>query len=105
MHLLELARGVFDAEKHVDPVEERYKAEAELTKPLQQPKTAEPPATVERIVAGADATLQIVRFADCQSTTAGESKSQTPLCKTLLKCGSPRLPDCGAVFHTATAGA
>ena len=20
-------------------------------------------------------------------------------------CGSPRLPDCGAVFHTATAGA
>jgi len=22
-----------------------------------------------------------------------------------LLCGSPRLPDCGAVFHTATAGA
>jgi hypothetical protein len=23
----------------------------------------------------------------------------------LKECGSPRLPDCGAVFHTATAGA
>jgi arylsulfatase A-like enzyme len=24
---------------------------------------------------------------------------------TIADCGSPRLPDCGAVFHTATAGA
>lgn len=83
--LLELARDVVEAEKKVDPVEERDKAKAALTELFQQVKTDQTPVIVERIVTDIDEIVRLVRFPGWQQTTAGEREVQKALRKTLLK--------------------
>jgi hypothetical protein len=60
--LLELARDVLEAEKHVDPIEEQDKSKAALTELFQQVKNADTAVIVERIVADIDDIVQVVRF-------------------------------------------
>jgi len=83
--LLELARDVLEAEKHVDPVDEQDKAKAALTDLFQQVKTEDTPVIVERIVADIDEIVRLVRFPGWQQTSAGEREVQKALRKTLLK--------------------
>jgi type I restriction enzyme, R subunit len=83
--LLELARGVLEAEKQVDPVEEQDKAKAALTELFQQVKNADTPVIVERIVADIGEIVRMVRFPGWQQTSAGEREVQRALRKTLLK--------------------
>ena len=83
--LLELARDVLEAEKHVDPIDEQDKAKAALTDLFQQVKTEDTPVIVERIVADIDEIVRLVRFPGWQQTSAGEREVQKALRKTLLK--------------------
>jgi type I restriction enzyme R subunit len=83
--LLELAKDVVEAEKHIDPVEEQDKAKAALTELFQQVKTDATPVIVERIVADIDEIVRMVRFPGWQQTSAGEREVQKALRKTLLK--------------------
>ncbi len=83
--LLELARGVVEAEREVDPAEEQDKAKAALTELFNDARTANTPAMVERIVTDIDAIVRIVRFPGWQQTTGGEREVQKALRKTLLK--------------------
>jgi len=73
------------AEKQVDPEEERNKAKAALTELFHETRTAQTPAIVEQIVNDIDSIVRIVRFPGWQQTIAGEREVQKALRKTLLK--------------------
>jgi type I restriction enzyme R subunit len=83
--LLKLARETVEAEKDVDPEDERDKAKAALTELFRESKTAETPKMVERIVNDIDEIVRLVRFDGWQNTVAGEREVQKALRKTLLK--------------------
>jgi type I restriction enzyme R subunit len=83
--LLELAREVLQAEKGVDPEEERNRAKAALTELFQETRTADTPVVVERIVNDIDEIVRIVRFPGWQQTIAGEREVKKALRKTLWK--------------------
>jgi len=83
--LLKLARDVVEAEKKVDPEDERQKAKAALTELFKEAKNNETPIMVERIVNDIDEIVRQVRFPDWQNTKAGEREVQKALRKTLLK--------------------
>jgi len=83
--LLALARDVVEAEKEVDPEDERQKAKAALTELFKEAKNGNTPVMVERIVADIDEIVRQVRFPDWQQTKAGERLIQKELRKTLLK--------------------
>ena len=83
--LLELAREVLQAEKGVDPEEERNRAKAALTELFQETRTADTPVVVERIVNDIDEIVRIVRFPGWQQTIAGEREVKRALRKTLWK--------------------
>ena len=83
--LLKLARETVEAEKQVDPEQERDKAKAALTELFSESKTAETPKMVERIVSDIDEIVRVVRFDGWQNTVAGEREVQKALRKTLLK--------------------
>ncbi len=83
--LLDLARDVLQAEKGVDPEEERRQAKAALTELFQETRTAETPAIVERIVDDIDEIVRIARFPGWQQTIAGEREVKKALRKTLYK--------------------
>jgi type I restriction enzyme R subunit len=83
--LLALARDVVEAEKEVDPEDERQKAKAALTELFKEVKNGNTPVMVERIVADIDEIVRQVRFPDWQQTKAGERLIQKELRKTLLK--------------------
>jgi type I restriction enzyme R subunit len=83
--LLEIAREVVQAEKEIDPVEERRSAKAALTELFYETRTDTTPAIVERIVNDIDEIVRVVRFPGWQQTIAGEREIKKALRKTLLK--------------------
>jgi len=83
--LLALAKNVVEAEKEVDPEDERTKARASLTELFEEAKTENTPIMVERVVSDIDEIVRIVRFPGWQDTKAGEREVQKALRKTLLK--------------------
>jgi type I restriction-modification system DNA methylase subunit len=83
--MLELAKEVVEAEKDVDPVEERDRAKEALTELFNEAKGKNTHIIVERIVADIDEIVKKVRFPDWQHTTQGERLVQKELRRTLLK--------------------
>jgi type I restriction enzyme R subunit len=83
--LLDLARDVLQAEKGVDPEEERNAARAALTELFQETRGSKTPAVVERIVNDIDEIVRIVRFPGWQGTVAGEREVKKALRRTLFK--------------------
>ena len=81
--LLTLAREIVEAEKQVDPEDERAKAKAALTELFSEAKSGETPAVVERIVADIDEIVRVVRFPGWQGTHAGEREVQKALRKVI----------------------
>lgn len=83
--MLEIAKEVVEAEKAVDPVEERDRAKEALTELFKEAKGANTPVIVERIVTDIDDIVKKVRFPDWQHTSQGERLVQKELRRTLLK--------------------
>jgi type I restriction enzyme, R subunit len=83
--MLELAKEVVEAEKDVDPVEERDRAKEALTELFNEAKGKNTHIIVERIVGDIDDIVKKVRFPDWQHTTQGERLVQRELRRTLLK--------------------
>ncbi len=83
--LLLIARDVVEAEKQVDPEDERTKAKTALTELFKEVKNDRTPVMVERIVNDIDEIVRLVRFPGWQNTKAGEREVQKALRKTLLK--------------------
>ncbi len=83
--LLEIARKVLQAEKDVDPEEERQSAKTALTELFNETKTTQTPVIVERIVADIDEIVRNVRFPGWQQTIAGEREVKQALRRVLLK--------------------
>jgi len=81
--LLTLAREVVEAEKQVDPEDERVKAKAALTELFTEAKSVDTPVVVERIVADIDEIVRMVRFPGWQDTHAGEREVQKALRKVI----------------------
>ena len=84
-HLLVIARAVLQAEREVDPEEERRSAKAALTDLFHETRTEATPAIIERIVNDLDEIVRLVRFPGWQSTGAGEREVKQALRRTLLK--------------------
>ena len=83
--ILEVAREVVEAEKDVDPEEERDRAKEALTELFKEAKGKNTHIIVERIVADIDDIVKKVRFPDWQHTSQGERLVQKELRRTLLK--------------------
>jgi type I restriction enzyme R subunit len=83
--ILELAKEVVEAEKEVDPVQERDKAREALTELFKEARNGNTHIIVERIVNDIDEIVKKVRFPDWQHTTQGERLVQKELRRTLLK--------------------
>jgi type I restriction enzyme R subunit len=83
--LLNLARDLVEAEREVEPEDERKKAKAALTDLFQQVKNEKTPIMVERVVNDIDEVVRIVRFDGWQWTNSGEREVKQALRKTLLK--------------------
>lgn len=83
--ILEVAKEVVEAEKDVDPVEERDRAKEALTELFRGAKGKNTHIIVERIVADIDDIVKKVRFPDWQHTSQGERLVQKELRRTLLK--------------------
>jgi type I restriction enzyme R subunit len=83
--MLELAKEVVEAEKDIDPVEERDQAKEALTELFKEAKGNNTHIIVERIVTDIDDIVKKVRFPDWQQTTQGERLVQKELRRTLLK--------------------
>jgi len=82
--LLELAKDVLEAEKKVDPEDERAQARAALTELFAEAKTKKTPRMVEQIVKQIDDIVRVVRFDGWQATSAGQREVQKALRQTLL---------------------
>ena len=83
--ILGLAREVVEAEKKVEPTEERDKAKEALTELFKGAKNGSTHIIVERVVNDIDEIVRKVRFPDWQHTTQGERLVQKELRRTLLK--------------------
>lgn len=83
--MLELAKEVVEAERAVDPVEERDRAKEALTELFSEAKGSNTHIIVERIVADIDDIVKKVRFPEWQHTSQGERLVQKELRRTLLK--------------------
>jgi len=83
--LLVIAREVLQAEREIDPEEERRSARAALTELFRETRTEATPAIVERIVADIDEIVRHVRFPGWQTTSGGERLVKQELRRTLLK--------------------
>ena len=81
--LLTLAKGVVQAEKQVDPVDEQAKAKAALTELFAEVKNGKTPVVIERIVNDIDEIVRLVRFPGWQNTKAGEREVQKALRKVI----------------------
>ena len=86
--MLELAKDVVEAEKQVDPVEERDRAKEALTELFKEAKTKNTHIIVERIVADIDEIVKKVRFPGWQHTSQGE------------RAGAKRAPSHSAQIQT-----
>jgi type I restriction enzyme R subunit len=83
--ILEVARDVVEAEREVDPEEERDQAKEALTELFNEAKSNGTHIIVERIVNDIDEIVRKVRFPDWQHTSQGERLVQKELRRTLLK--------------------
>jgi type I restriction enzyme R subunit len=83
--LLVIAREVLQAEREVDPEEDRRSARAALTELFHEARTEATPAIIERIVNDIDEIVRLVRFPGWQTTSAGEREVKQALRRTLLK--------------------
>lgn len=83
--ILEVARDVVEAERTVDPEEERDQAREALTELFNEAKSKGTHIIVERIVNDIDEIVRKVRFPDWQHTSQGERLVQKVLRRTLLK--------------------
>jgi type I restriction enzyme R subunit len=81
--VLQIAKEVVEAEKSVDPVEERDPAKEALTELFNEAKSANTHIIVERIVADIDDIVKKVRFPEWQETTQGERLVQKELRPTI----------------------
>ncbi|RMD97096.1 MAG: type I restriction endonuclease subunit R, partial [Bacteroidetes bacterium] len=81
--LLTLAKEVLQAEKQVDPEDERANAKAALTELFSEVRNKETPVMVERIVNDIDEIVRLVRFPGWQNTKAGEREVQKALRKVI----------------------
>jgi type I restriction enzyme R subunit len=79
--LLTLAKEVVEAEKKVDPIDERAKAKAALTELFTEVRNKKTPVVVERIVTDIDEIVRNVRFPGWQNTKGGEREVQKALRK------------------------
>lgn len=83
--ILELAREVVEAERSIDPAEERDRAKEALTELFTEAKNGNTHIIVERIVADIDDIVKKVRFDGWKTTSQGEREVQQALRRTLLK--------------------
>ncbi len=83
--ILELARDMVEAEKQVEPEEERDRAMEALTELFREAKTENTHIIVARIVADIDSIVKKVRFPDWQNTRQGTRLVQQELLKTLRR--------------------
>ncbi len=83
--ILEVARDVVEAEREIDPEEERDQAKEALTELFNEAKNNGTHIIVERIVNDIDEIVRKVRFPDWQHTSQGERLVQKELRRTLLK--------------------
>ncbi|WP_292492041.1 hypothetical protein [Methanoculleus sp. 10] len=83
--ILEVARDVVEAERTVDPEEERDQAREALTELFNEAKSKGTHIIVERVVNDIDEIVRKVRFPDWQHTSQGERLVQKVLRRTLLK--------------------
>ena len=81
--LLELAKEVVQAEKQVDPIDERAKAKAALTELFSEVKNGKTPVVIEQIVNDIDEIVRVVRFPGWQNTNAGKREVQKALRKVI----------------------
>ena len=86
--MLELSKEFVEAEKEVDPVEDRDHAKEALTELFEEAKGRNNHIIVKRILAGLVDNVQKVRSPDWQHTTRGEHLVQKELRLTLLKCSN-----------------
>jgi type I restriction enzyme, R subunit len=77
--MLEIAREVVEAEKVVDPEQERDRAKEALTELFNEAKNKNTHIIVERIVADIDDIVKKVRFDGWQATTQGKRLVQKSL--------------------------
>ena len=83
--ILEVAKETVEAEKQVEPEEEKDRALAALTELFNEVKSMQTHVIVERIVADIDGIVKQVRFPDWQNTTQGEREVRQALRKALLR--------------------
>jgi len=83
--ILEVAKETVEAEKQVDPKEEKDKALSALTELFNEVKTKNTHVIVERIVSDIDSIVKQVRFPGWQDTTQGEREVKQALRRSLLK--------------------
>jgi len=83
--ILEVAKETVEAEKNVEPEEEKDRALAALTELFNEVKSKQTHVIVERVVADIDGIVKQVRFPDWQNTTQGEREVRQALRRTLLK--------------------
>lgn len=83
--ILEVARDVVEAERDIDPQEERNRAKEALSELFNEAKNKNTHIIVERIVTDIDDIVKKVRFPDWQQTSQGERLVQKELRKALLK--------------------
>ncbi len=83
--ILEIARDTVEAEKQVDPEEDKNRALTALTELFNEIKSKNTHIIVERIVVDIDSIVKQVRFDGWQTTTQGERAVQQALRRALLK--------------------
>ncbi len=83
--LLRLAKELLEAEREVDPEDERKKAKTALTELFNETKNDKTPKMIERIVDDVDGMVTTVRFEGWQWTKRGEREVKKALRDTLLK--------------------
>lgn len=84
--LLSLAKEVLEAEKEVEPEDERKKAKAALTELFNEAKTEKTPIIVERVVNDIDGEIvKAIRFPEWKQSIAMEREIQKTLRQTLKK--------------------
>ena len=82
--LLELAKELLEAEREVEPEDERKKAKAALTELFYETKTETTPKMIERIVNDIDAMVAQVRFDGWKWSKAGVREIKIALRRTLM---------------------
>ena len=83
--ILEIAKDTVEAEKYVEPEEEKDRALAALTELFNEVKSKHTHVIVERIVADIDSIVRQVRFEGWQETDQGEREVKQALRRALLK--------------------